>query len=348
MLKKTLVLATALGGLTLAVPTASAQYGNSSYWSYDGKTSYQTYQACEEAKRTRTIGGAAVGGALGAGVGALAGGNDTRNAIVGGVVGAIAGGAVGNNQVKCQEYSYHSGNRYPYGSTTQTSGYSSNSYGYQTSPQYSQYGHSGYSTTPTRTYSTNSGYYRTTQPSYTTRTYSTQSSGYPSGYATTRQTRTYSYSGQQGYGHSGYNNNNRYYGSNYPQNHHGHSNYGNHSGYGNNSGYYQNSGSYSHHTSQPYYGQTSQNTYSNYGSSYHQPRNERWTFDGRTAFTSFDACERARRDRTIASGGAGALAGAGIGALAGGDDGRNALVGAIAGGALGAYAGNRSVNCYQY
>ena len=83
-------------------PLASAQ---STYWSYGGGNSYASYEACEQARRTRTVGGAAIGGLLGAGLGALAGGDDTRNAVVGGVVGAAAGGTIGSNQVKCTPYS---------------------------------------------------------------------------------------------------------------------------------------------------------------------------------------------------------------------------------------------------
>lgn len=72
-----------------------------------------------------------------------------------------------------------------------------------------------------------------------------------------------------------------------------------------------------------------------------------WSYDGRTQYQSMQQCENARRSRTLASGGLGAVAGAGLGALAGGNDTRNAAVGAIVGGAAGAYAGNRSIQCYQ-
>lgn len=46
-------------------------------------------------KVSNTAGGAALGALAGAGVGLLAGGNDTRNALLGAGIGALAGGAVG-------------------------------------------------------------------------------------------------------------------------------------------------------------------------------------------------------------------------------------------------------------
>ena len=65
-------------------------------------------------------------------------------------------------------------------------------------------------------------------------------------------------------------------------------------------------------------------------------------------FRSYGECDEARRNRTLAGGGIGALAGAGLGAMAGGDDTRNAAVGAVVGGVIGAYAGQRTIQCSQY
>ncbi|MDW6022042.1 glycine zipper domain-containing protein [Mesorhizobium sp. BAC0120] len=50
---------------------------------------------CTNAER-----GAVIGGAGGAALGTLAGGNDVRNAIVGGAVGAVAGTLIGNSMDK--------------------------------------------------------------------------------------------------------------------------------------------------------------------------------------------------------------------------------------------------------
>lgn len=295
MLKTSIMIATALAGLTVMIPVASAQSGT--YWSFDGKTSYTSYQACEDARKTRGIGRTAVGGAVGAGLGTLAGGDDTRNAVIGGIVGAIAGGATGSTNAQCQAYSY-----------------SSSAAGYSGSKVYSQTTyHSGYSGGQTR-------YYTTTQPGYT-------SYGQGSGYT---YTTTQPYQTQHGYNHS--------------------------------------------YTTQPYYGQTSTTytrtytaqpqyqyhphgtvTYSQQPTYYHTNSQTGgygsttfWSYDGQSRYQSYEACEQAKRQRTLASGGLGALAGAGLGTLAGGDDGRNAVVGAVAGGVLGAYSGNRSIQCSQY
>ena len=73
MLKKT-VLAIALAGFAAACTT-------------DPYTGQQ--------KVSNTAGGAALGALAGAGIGVLAGGNDTRNALLGAGIGALAGGAVG-------------------------------------------------------------------------------------------------------------------------------------------------------------------------------------------------------------------------------------------------------------
>lgn len=348
MSKKALILATALSGLAISVPAASAQSG--SYWSYDGRTSYASYQACENARQTRTLGGAAVGGLLGAGAGSLAGGNDTRNAVVGAAIGAVAGGIVGRNQVQCQQYGASSGSNYggsyntgynnttysgsPYYGSSNTSGY------YNTQPAYS--GGSGYySTQPT--YSGNSGYYNTGatyshRPTYSHGSTSGYSNQYPSRTYTTTTTRSTGYS-------SGGHTSTPYYGSS-------------------NSGYYttqpgrtyttstpyygSSSGGYT--TSTPYYGSSSNSGYysSGHGSTQgYAASNSYWTHDGRTTYGSYEACEQARRNRTLASGGLGALAGAGLGTLAGGDDGRNAIYGAVIGGAAGAYRGSRSIQCHR-
>lgn len=49
-----------------------------------------------EQRPTRTVSGAAIGAAAGAGLGLLAGGNDRRNALIGAGIGALTGGAIGN------------------------------------------------------------------------------------------------------------------------------------------------------------------------------------------------------------------------------------------------------------
>merc|ERR1712065_87020 len=231
---------------------------------YDGQTSHATYEACEQARRTRTIGGAAIGGLVGAGLGALAGGDDTRNAVVGGLVGAAAGGTIGSRQVSCAAYEYRHGghNQYSY---SQPQYQQQPAYSYNTQPSY-QYSSPGYTTT-TRSYSSGSYYPQQQYGSYPTQT----------------TTRTYTTTRPAGSYNSGHYN----------------------SGYG-----YQQAPSYSYSQQQPttrYYsaGQP-------YGS---QQQQQRWSYDGRTVYGSYDACERARRDRMIAGGGLGALAGAGLGTL---------------------------------
>ncbi|GAB5457083.1 MAG: OmpA family protein [Henriciella sp.] len=59
--------------------------------------------ACQNGVSNRTMGSAAAGAVIGAGVGVLAGGDDTRNAAIGAVVGGIAGGAVGVYMDKQEE-----------------------------------------------------------------------------------------------------------------------------------------------------------------------------------------------------------------------------------------------------
>lgn len=59
--------------------------------------------ACETGISQRTMGTTAAGAVIGAGVGVLAGGDDTRNAAIGAVVGAIAGASVGVYMNKQEE-----------------------------------------------------------------------------------------------------------------------------------------------------------------------------------------------------------------------------------------------------
>lgn len=337
MLKKTVLLASALAGLAISAPQSMAQSQNS-YWSFDGRNSYGSYQACEEARRTRTLGGAALGGALGAGVGAMAGGDDTRNAVVGAVVGGVAGGIIGREQVKCTQYAYSSAysnqqtnyRHDGYVATTNNNGYYGGStYGGTQYGNSTYYGENNgyYSTQPTRTY-------QTTQPT----TYIGQS-GYVTarpGYTSTQPVRTYSNSGYSSYGYQT-SQPTRVYTTTTRS-----------------SGYYPNQPSYQTqrvYQSQPTYshGRPSYHTYP--ATTYQQPRPTNttyWSYDGRTQYSSWEECQRASRNRTLTSGALGAVAGAGLGTAAGGDDGRNAVIGAIAGGALGAYAGNRSIQCQQY
>lgn len=313
MLKNTIMAASALAGMAMLVPQASAQ--SSAYWSYDNQSKFASYDACEQARRTRMLGGAAVGGVIGAGAGALAGGDDTRNAVIGAAVGAIAGGAVGNSQVKCERHAYG----------TSSSGYQT---GYPAqAPYYSQQQSGYYQTQPSNRYYTQSypqqGYnqgYNTysQQPGYTT----TTTQRY---YTTTQPTRSYS-----GYSSGGYSNHG--YQTTQPS-----------------SGYYSTSQTRYYGSGQTQYPSSGYSTTTSYPSGYYQtqPQNTAWTFDGRTQYRSYSECESARRDRTLAGGAVGALAGAGLGTAAGGDDGRNAIIGAVAGGAIGAYAGNKSIKCYQ-
>lgn len=293
MLKKSVLLASALAGLAITTPQASAQQG--SYWSYDGQSSYASYSACEEARKTRTLGGAAIGGLLGAGLGTAAGGDDTRNAVIGSVVGAVAGGMIGQNQVKCEQ---------TYAPVAQSN---------YRATEYVAY------TPRTTTYQTSTRYYGQGQYGQG------QQSGY---YPSQPQPRYYSQTTSYGYGQPqpsyGYNNQQRY-------------------------GYAQPAPRPYHNANQTYYPQQQQGygqrTVTYQQTSYQQSSN--WTYDGQTLYRSYDECERAKNDRTLASGAVGALVGAGLGTLAGGDDGRNAAIGAVAGGVTGAYAGNRSIQCYQ-
>ncbi len=59
--------------------------------------------ACQNGVSNRTLGTTAAGAVLGAGVGILAGGDDTRNAAIGAVVGGLAGAAVGVYMDKQEE-----------------------------------------------------------------------------------------------------------------------------------------------------------------------------------------------------------------------------------------------------
>lgn len=324
----------ALAAMMAITPAANAQ---SSYWSYDGQTNYSSYSACEEARSTRTMNGAAIGGLLGAGAGAMAGGDDTRNAIVGAMIGAAAGGIVGNRQIQCSEYqypsqssSYSTTSNTRYVSSQPTYGHTSSN-GYYSNGQYNNGHHNqGYQTTyPSRSYTTTrthtNGYSNNNRYGSSTYNNGYNNSGYQSG-RTYTTSRTYSSQPTYSYG------NNRSYGQN--------GSYSNHGSYQSNSGY--NNG---YHTGSTY--QTS-NRYSQPTYSYQQPATQRWSYDGETMFRSYGECDEARRSRTLAGGGIGALAGAGLGAMAGGDDTRNAAVGAVVGGVIGAYAGQRTIQCSQY
>ena len=59
--------------------------------------------ACQNGISNRTMGTTAAGAVIGAGVGVLAGGDDTRNAAIGAVVGGIAGASVGVYMNKQEE-----------------------------------------------------------------------------------------------------------------------------------------------------------------------------------------------------------------------------------------------------
>lgn len=283
-----------------ALATAGTAQAQSGYWSYDGKTQYSSYQDCERARTTNTIGGAAIGGLIGAGLGALAGGDDTRNAVVGSAVGAIAGGVSGRNSVSCAQtalpqtqaqYGYAGPQQTYYPSTTR---YPSSAYGHSTYQV--QHGPSaGYEPYTSRRYTTHSA------PVTTRRVYSytEPATVYRPAPAPTRVYTTPVYTQS----HTGYRQ---------PQ-------------------------TVTHYPSTP-------RTTAYYPSQYATPVS--WTAGDGAYYNSQQSCQSAKRNRTFAAGGLGAVTGAGLGTLAGGNDRRNAAVGAVAGAVIGASAGNRSVQCY--
>ncbi|MEM8617499.1 MAG: YMGG-like glycine zipper-containing protein, partial [Pseudomonadota bacterium] len=115
---KTLCTISIAAASLFAAGTAQAQYqahygSNSAPWSYDGQTQYASQADCERARTTRTLGGAAVGGLIGAGLGAFAGGDDRRNSVVGAAVGAATGGYAGNRSLKCEQTSAYAPSQQP-------------------------------------------------------------------------------------------------------------------------------------------------------------------------------------------------------------------------------------------
>lgn len=98
-----------IAGLAATPTAASAQsYASGATPGYDG--SYR-YDACQRERTNRGTGGALVG----AGIGALAGGNvaargnRTEGAVLGGILGAIVGANVGRSAAACQPGSYTQG-----------------------------------------------------------------------------------------------------------------------------------------------------------------------------------------------------------------------------------------------
>lgn len=98
-----------VAGLTAAPSLASAQtYGSDTAPAYD---SGYRYDACRRERTNRGTGGALVG----AGLGALAGGNvaargnRTEGAVLGGILGAIVGANVGTSSAACQPGTYTQG-----------------------------------------------------------------------------------------------------------------------------------------------------------------------------------------------------------------------------------------------
>lgn len=275
-------------------------------WSHDGQTQYSSYQSCERARTTRTIGGAAIGGVVGAGLGALAGGDDTRNTVVGGAVGAIAGGMTGQRSVKCTQ-------THAPVYTAQPSRYPANQ---------SYYPAPAAPAPVTRTvYTTSSQTHAPVQTSYPTRTYTVRSAPV----TTTR--RVYSYTEPA-----------RVYRPATPTR-------VTHTSYPSPTPVYR-----TVHTPAPapVYQPAPQPVYQPAPQPVYQPAPAPtvWTSGDGAYHGSQQSCQAARRNRTVASGGLGALAGAGLGTLAGGNDRRNAAVGAVAGAVIGASSGYNSVKCY--
>merc|ERR1711939_1003406 len=78
------------------------------YWSYDGQSQYQSYEACQQAKSKRALAGGGLGALAGAGIGTLAGGDDGRNAVVGAIAGGVLGAYSGNRSIQCTQYTVSS------------------------------------------------------------------------------------------------------------------------------------------------------------------------------------------------------------------------------------------------
>ena len=70
-----------------------------------------------------------------------------------------------------------------------------------------------------------------------------------------------------------------------------------------------------------------------------------YSFDGRSAYGSYEACEQARRTGSLGGAAVGGALGAGLGALAGGNDTRNSIVGGVVGAIAGSSVGRNRVSC---
>ena len=73
-----------------------------------------------------------------------------------------------------------------------------------------------------------------------------------------------------------------------------------------------------------------------------------WSYDGRSAFQSYQACEQSRKTRTIGGAAVGGAVGAGLGAFAGGNDTRNSVIGGVIGAVAGAEIGRNQVKCERF
>jgi len=100
-MKKAFVAATAMAAALMGAQPAAAQH----YRSYHDEH-VANYEQCQRSRNNRTVGGAVIGGLLGAVVGHnAAGSRATRDEgrVLGAVVGAVAGGAIGRNTARCEQ-----------------------------------------------------------------------------------------------------------------------------------------------------------------------------------------------------------------------------------------------------
>lgn len=101
--KAALVGAAGLAALAAAGGASAQSYGGQPYGAY-GYNSYGGYDGCQRDANGRGLGGAFVGGALGATVGSqmAARGHRTDGSVLGGVLGALVGAGVGSSSAACR------------------------------------------------------------------------------------------------------------------------------------------------------------------------------------------------------------------------------------------------------